>query len=86
MANIKSAKKAIRVSARKAKVNLARDKKVKTAVKSVQKFSGTKTESLNTMSEVQKQLDKAVKLGNMHKNRANKLKSKLSSKLKSSSK
>lgn len=86
MANIKSAKKAIRVSARKAKVNSERNKKVKTALKSVSKFSGKKAEGLKLSSKVQSEIDKAVKVGNLHRNRANKLKAKVASKLKSASK
>lgn len=83
MANTKSAKKAIRVSARKRNINLARAKKVKAAIKDVRNFEGTKTESLVLNSKLQKELDKAVKKGFLHKNTANRMKSKASKNLKS---
>jgi ribosomal protein S20 len=86
MANLSSSKKAIRVSARRRYINVARDLKVKDSVKDIKKLIGakslTKEESMNAMQNLQKQLDKAVKTGFMVKNKANRMKSRLNTKLK----
>lgn len=77
MANTSSAKKAIRVAKKNREYNYSRNKKVKEATKAV--FSGEiKNEKAgrSAVSALQKQLDKAVKNGNISKNKANRIKSK----------
>lgn len=77
MANTSSAKKAIRVGKKNREYNLSRNKKVKEASKEV--FSGEIKDvkhSKELVSALQKQIDKAVKNGNISKNKANRMKSK----------
>jgi ribosomal protein S20 len=74
---IKSAKKRVRV-ARKAAVRNSRTKRsLKTALKTF-----AKKPSASAHSESQSNLDKAVKKGIMHKNKANRLKKQLAAKAK----
>lgn len=89
MANTKSAKKAIRVSKRKAVFNAHKRVKISNALDAVRKLSVnkmTKEESKKVMSELQKTLDKAVKSKQMHKNTAARMKSRASKKLKDNKK
>jgi len=79
MANTKSAKKSIRVARSNRKYNLSRTSKVKSSIKGVLgvvKFK-SRDESIKTVSNAQKQIDKAVKNGSISKNKANRLKSSL---------
>ncbi len=69
----KSAKKALRQNVRKKAVNDMRKKAMKDAVKNVKK---NMTPAL--LSIAFKQLDKAAKKNSIHKNRASRLKSRLS--------
>jgi len=73
MPNTKSAKKALRGSLRKRKYNLIWKTKVKRLVKSL-KSKKTKV-TPKDLSELQKALDKASKKRAIHKNKANRLKS-----------
>lgn len=79
MANTKSAKKAIRVSARKAKVN----KKVKESFRGVKKdlvkklSSGDKKTASELMPKYQSEIDKAVKKGVLKKNTGSRMKSRI---------
>jgi len=76
----KSAQKAMRGSARKRAVNLVTIKKYKDAVKAVRKAvsTGKLDEAKKLLSSAYKQMDKAVKKNVVHKNKASRLKSRLS--------
>ena len=78
MANTKSAKKNIRASAKKRSHNNMWDKRFKNAIKSISKAIKEK-EDQNVVVEkfkgLQKALDKAVKEKVIHKNKANRVKS-----------
>ena len=80
MANTKSAKKAIRSSARKASHNSMWEKMIKDATKALKvelETKSPKAEDLNTrLTKLQKVLDKAAKEKVIHKNKSNRLKSK----------
>ena len=80
MAITKSAKKAHRASLRKRVFNLRRKESVSKAVKSLKKLvaASDKKAALQKMQEVQKALDKAVKLHTLDKNTASRKKSRLS--------
>lgn len=73
----RSAKKALRQSVRRRERNLAKTKAMKEAIKKYKKAS-----SPELLSQVYKQLDKAAKTHVIHKNRAARLKSRLSKLLK----
>lgn len=74
---IKSAKKQVRSSARRRENNLRTRKVVKTATKQV-----AEKPSKETLSAAFKALDKAAKRGTIHRKKANRLKSRLSKKVK----
>ncbi len=76
---IKSAKKALRSSARKKVFNDKRRTAVKDAVKEVKKLlaSGKKVEAQKAINEAYKALDKAAKTGVIKKNAAARKKSRL---------
>jgi small subunit ribosomal protein S20 len=78
MANTKSAKKAVRSSARKRSHNLMWKTKFKQQLKAVHKsISGKEIEEvlLEKFKALQKSLDKAAKEKVIHKNKANRVKS-----------
>lgn len=82
MANIKSAKKQIRVQARKRQNNIKRLDAFRDARKEVKKLldKGAKAEEVNTaVSNFYKQVDKAAKRNTVHKNAAARYKSRLTS-------
>lgn len=84
MANTKSAKKAVRSSKKKHIHNLGWKKRIKTAVKGIMSLikDGKKPEEIKVqLSAAQKVLDKAAKENVIHKNKANKMKSKLANKV-----
>lgn len=88
MANTSSAKKAVRSSHKKQVHNLGWKKRIKTAIKNLQNLikDGKSQEDLNkSLSIAQKVLDKASKEKVMHKNKVNRIKSKLSNKVSKSS-
>lgn len=76
---IKSAKKALRSSAKKKVFNDRRRKAVKETVKEIKKFlaAGKKAEAQKAISEAYKALDKAAKTGVIKKNTASRKKSRL---------
>ena len=80
----RSAKKALRTSARKRVFNLARKERVSKSVKSVKQLivAGNKKEAAMALRMAQKALDKAVKAGTISKNTASRKKSRLSRALK----
>lgn len=84
MPKTKSAKKALRQNLRRRARNLAQKNELKIAVK---RYGGlitstSKDEAKKYLAHVYKAIDKAVKTGSLKKNTANRLKSRLSKKLK----
>ena len=79
MPNIKSAKKRMRSNAKKANVNTLITGSMKTAVKKFEKAakSGNKEEAANTLNIAIQRIDKAMSSGLVHKNKAARLKSRL---------
>lgn len=78
MANTKSAKKAIRVSFRKKNVNSNIKKAYRTARTDAVKAITTKSSKLKvTINKAFSEIDKAAKKGVIHKNTANRYKSRL---------
>ena len=74
MANIKSAKKRIRVSERNRKRNLVYKNKVKKLIKAAR---SAKSDQAKKVSEAVKWIDKAAKKKIIHKNKASRWKSRL---------
>lgn len=79
MAITQSAKKALRVSARKRVFNLRRSRTMKDAVKNVETLAdtGKKKEAAQKLSEAYQAIDKAAKRGIIKKNTAARKKSRL---------
>ena len=79
MPNITSAKKRVRSNARKAEVNTLVRSSMRTAVKNVEKTvtAGTKEEASNKLNIALQRIDKACNSGLVHKNKAARLKSRL---------
>lgn len=80
----KSAKKAIRVAEKNKKVNDARRKNLKSAIKNFEKDlkAGVAKNSSTNLSLAYKAIDKAVKTGVLNKNTGSRRKSKLAKSLK----
>ena len=76
---IKSAKKALRSSARKNVFNVARKEAMKESVKDVRKLAaaGQKAEATKDLATAYKAIDKAAKGGTIKKNAASRKKSRL---------
>ena len=85
MPNIRSAKKRMRSNAKKAEVNTFITSSMKTAVKNFEKEvkTGNKEEASNKLNVAIQRIDKAMSSGKVHKNKAARLKSRLT-KMKSS--
>lgn len=85
MPNIKSAKKALRSSLRKKQYNNFWKNRIKRSLKTLKgnlETKGTSTDILNeNLAVLQKILDKASKNKVIHKNRANRLKSRYAKKI-----
>ena len=79
MPNIKSAKKRMRSNARKAEVNTLVYSSMKTAVKKFEKEvkAGNKEQASNNLNIALQRIDKAKNSGLVHKNKAARLKSRL---------
>ena len=79
MPNIKSAKKRMRSNAKKANVNTLVSSSMKTAIKKFEKEvkAGNKDEASNLLNIAIQRVDKAVTSGLVHKNKAARLKSRL---------
>jgi len=77
---IKSAKKALRQNIRRRKINLQRKSELKTVIKQYKKLIATseKNKAAEFLSQVYKKLDKAAKIDLIKKNKAARLKSRLS--------
>ena len=75
---IKSAKKALRASIRKNAINDATRAKIKSAVKSVKLAAKSETKDTSEiLSKAYRELDLAAKKNVIHKNKASRLKSRL---------
>ena len=79
MPNIKSAKKRMRSNAKKAEVNTLLTSSMKTAIKKFEKEvkAGNKEEASNALNIAVQRIDKAKTSGLVHKNKAARLKSRL---------
>ena len=79
MPNIKSAKKRMRSNAKKADVNTLVTSSMRTAIKKFEKEvkAGNKEEASNNLNIALQRIDKAVVSGLVHKNKAARLKSRL---------
>jgi small subunit ribosomal protein S20 len=87
MPNTQSAKKALRESRRRHAQNLAKNKAWKETTKKFKRLAVTnKKEAAEYLKEVFQKLDKAAKTNAMSRNKASRLKSRLSKKLASVSK
>ena len=79
MPNIKSAKKRMRSNAKKADVNILITASMKTAIKKFEKDvkDGNKEAASNSLNIAIQRIDKAMSCGKIHKNKAARLKSRL---------
>lgn len=79
MPNIKSAKKRVRSNAKKETVNTFVSSSMRTAIKNVEKSAkaGKKEEAKKDLNIAVQRIDKATKNGLVHKNKAARLKSRL---------
>ncbi len=79
----KSAKKALRQNIRRRKVNVKRKTELKSVIKQFKRLidEGKKDEAKKYLSQVYKKLDKSAKVNIIKKNKASRLKSRLSKKL-----
>ena len=79
MPNIRSAKKRVRSNARKRDVNTLVNSSMRTAVKNCEKavVAGNKEEASNKLNIALQRVDKACTSGQVHKNKAARLKSRL---------
>ena len=84
MPKIQSAKKALRQNVRRRKQNLDRKKEMTAAIKKFNRLllAGKKDEAQKCLSEVYKTLDKMAKVNFIKRGRADRLKSRLTKKLK----
>ncbi len=80
----KSAKKALRQNVRRRKANIKKKTELKTVIKQYKKLisAGEKKKAEEYLSQVYKKLDKAAKINLIKKNKAGRLKSRLSRLLK----
>ena len=83
MANLSSAKKAIRVSKRKRAINIKKTESYKKERKAVLDLlkAGKKAEAKKALSKAYKAIDKAAKGNTIHKNTAARYKSRLAQKV-----
>lgn len=83
MPRTRGAKKALRQNIRRRLINLRRQAEMKTVVKNFKKLLAEKKidEAKNYLPQVYKKLDKLAKVGFIKKNKAARLKSRLSRKL-----
>ena len=79
MPNIESAKKRVRSNAKKANVNTLIISSMRTAIKNFEKDikAGNKKEANNSFNIAIQKIDKAMSSGKIHKNKAARLKSRL---------
>ena len=82
MPNTKTAKKALRQNIKRRRVNTRNKKELKEIVKSFKKLAETdKEKAKKELSTVYKKLDKSAKINLIKKNKASRLKSRLSKSL-----
>lgn len=83
MANTKSAKKAIRVSARRAEINKARRSRVRTFIRKVEEAiaSGNKAAAESALRDAQPEIMRSAQKGVFHKNTASRKISRLSARI-----
>lgn len=79
MPNIESAKKRVRSNAKKTNVNILIVSSMRTAIKKFEKEvkAGNKEEASNKLNIAIQRIDKAMSSGKIHKNKAARLKSRL---------
>lgn len=79
MPNIKSAKKRVKTSAKKQEINTLVSSRMKTAIKKVEKEvkTGNKEAVETKLKDAVKSVDKALSSGLIHKNKAARVKSRL---------
>ena len=79
MPNIQSAKKRVRYNAKKANVNTLIISSMRTAIKKFEKEvkAGNKEEASNKLNVAIQRIDKAMSSGKIHRNKAARLKSRL---------
>ncbi len=79
MPNIKSAKKRVKSNAKRAEKNVLINSSMKTAFKNVEKSvkAGNKEDAEKNLKTAIKRVDKAMSAGQVHKNKAARLKSRL---------
>lgn len=84
MPRTKSAKKAMRQSAKRREINIKRKTELKTVIKKYKNLivEGKKEEAIKLLPQVYKKLDKSAKVNLINKNKVSRLKSKLTKKLK----
>lgn len=83
MPRIKSAKKALRQNIKRRKANIKKKTELKSVIKQYRKLiSENKEEAKKYLSQVYKKLDKSAKVNLIKKNKASRLKSRLSKLLK----
>ena len=79
MPNIKSAKKRVKTNAKERQVNILANSSMKTAIKKFEKSvkDGNKEEASNNLNIAMQRIDKAVNRNLVHKNKAARIKSRL---------
>lgn len=79
MPNIESAKKRVRSNAKKTNVNILVNSSMRTAIKKFENEvkTGNKEEASNKLNIAIQRIDKAMSSGKIHKNKAARLKSRL---------
>ncbi len=79
MPNIKSAKKRVKTNAKERQVNILANSSMKTAIKKFEKSvkDGNKEEASNNLNIAMQRIDKAVNHNLVHKNKAARIKSRL---------
>ncbi|MBI4993623.1 30S ribosomal protein S20 [Candidatus Wolfebacteria bacterium] len=80
MPKIQSAKKALRQNIKRRKVNVKRKTELKSVIKQFKKLiaENKKSDAVKYLSQVYKKLDKSAKINVIKKNKASRLKSRLS--------
>lgn len=83
MPNIASAKKALRVSKRRQKINIRVSSKIKESAKALKSSKGVKTLKKN-LDSLYSKVDSAIKKGVMHPKKGSRIKSRMSAFVKKS--
>ena len=83
---IKSAKKALRGSAKKRVYNERRKRAMRESIKDVKKLAADPKAAAAELNKAYQAIDKAAKRGTIHRNKANRLKSRVSKRLSATTK